>query len=98
MIAAVGGYLMRAEAVKSDSLGRALNELTQEFCMPFVNIRILEGQSQENKDEISRRVTEAITDVTGLPEDAVWVVFDGVGASDWYVGATTVAELRKRST
>ena len=25
--------------------------------MPFVNIRILKGHSQERKDEISRRVT-----------------------------------------
>jgi 4-oxalocrotonate tautomerase len=66
--------------------------------MPFVNIRILEGQSQENKDEISRRVTEAITDVTGLPKEAVWIVYEGVGASDWYVGATTVTELRKRKS
>ena len=66
--------------------------------MPFVNIRILEGQSQENKDEISRRVTQAITEVTGLPKEAVWIVYDGVGATDWYVGATTVADLRKQNT
>ena len=66
--------------------------------MPFVNIRILEGQSQENKDEISRRVTDAISDVTGLPKEAIWIVYDGIEASDWYVGATTVAELRKRKS
>ncbi len=63
--------------------------------MPFVNIRILEGHSQERKDAISRRVTEAISEIAELPKEAVWVVFEDVSADDWYVGATTVSELRK---
>jgi 4-oxalocrotonate tautomerase len=63
--------------------------------MPFVTIRILEGHSQERKDEISRRVTAAISEVAKLPKEAVWVVFQDVTAEDWYVGATTVATLKK---
>jgi 4-oxalocrotonate tautomerase len=66
--------------------------------MPFVNIRILNGHSQQRKDEISRRVTDAISEVAGLPKDAVWVVFEDVTAEDWYVGGTTVAELRKKTS
>jgi 4-oxalocrotonate tautomerase len=65
--------------------------------MPFVNIRILEGHSQQRKDEISRRVTDAVSEVAQVPRDAVWVVFEDVTAEDWYVGGTTVAELRKKS-
>jgi 4-oxalocrotonate tautomerase len=44
--------------------------------MPFVTIRILKGHSQERKDEISRRVTAAVSEIAQLPKDAVWVVFD----------------------
>jgi 4-oxalocrotonate tautomerase len=66
--------------------------------MPFVNIRIIEGQSQQKKDEISRRVTGAICEVTGLPPEGVWVVFEDVGPRDWYAGAVTVEELRKRGS
>ncbi len=65
--------------------------------MPFVNVRILEGHSQERKDEMSRRITSAICDVAQLPPEAVWVVFEDVSATDWYVGATTVQELKKRA-
>lgn len=65
--------------------------------MPFVNIRILRGHSQERKDEISRRVTAAIAEVAQLPKEAVWVVFEDVAAEDWYVGGRTVAELRKQA-
>jgi 4-oxalocrotonate tautomerase len=63
--------------------------------MPFVSIRILEGHSQQRKDEISRRVTDAISEIAEIPKDAIWVVFEDVSADDWYVGATTVSELKK---
>jgi 4-oxalocrotonate tautomerase len=53
--------------------------------VPFVNIRILEGHSPQRKDEIARRVTEAISEVAELPKAAVWVVFEDVARADWYV-------------
>jgi 4-oxalocrotonate tautomerase len=62
--------------------------------MPFVNIRILEGHSQRRKNEISRRVTEAISEVAELPMDAIWVVFEDVAASDWFVGGTPVGQQK----
>lgn len=62
--------------------------------MPFVNIRILEGHSQERKDEMARRITETITDVTKLPKEAVWVVFEDVKPSDWFVGDKSVHKIK----
>ena len=63
--------------------------------MPFVTIRILAGHPQQRKDEISRRVTDAISEVAGLRREAVWVVFEDVTAEDWYVGGETVDALKK---
>ena len=63
--------------------------------MPFVTIQILAGHSQQRKDEMSRRVTEDISEVTGLSKDAIWVVFEDVTAQDWYIGGTTVGELKR---
>ncbi len=63
--------------------------------MPFVTIRILKGHQQERKDEMSRRVTAAISELAGLKKEAVWVVFEDVEAEDWYVGGTTVSELKR---
>jgi 4-oxalocrotonate tautomerase len=65
--------------------------------MPFVNIQILKGHPQARKDEISRRVTEAISEVAQVPKQAVWVVFEDVAAEDWYVGATSVSEMKKQA-
>jgi 4-oxalocrotonate tautomerase len=65
--------------------------------MPFVNIRLIEGRSQQQKDELSRRVTDAISEVLQLPQDDTWVVFEDIPAESWYVGGTTVAERRKKT-
>jgi len=62
--------------------------------MPFVNIQIVKGHSKERKDEISRRVTEAISDVTKLPKEAIWVVFEDVEPEAWYVGGNAVSDIR----
>ena len=64
--------------------------------MPFVSIRILKGHPQARKDEISKRVTAAISELAELPKEAVWVVFEDVEAEDWYVGATSVAAKQKK--
>lgn len=64
--------------------------------MPFVNIRILEGHSQKRKDEISRRVTDAISEVAELPREAIWVVFEDVAASDWFVCGTAVGKPKSQ--
>lgn len=65
--------------------------------MPFVNIRILEGHSQERKDEMSRRIATAISDVTGLPKDVIWIVFEDVSRDDWFVGGTSVSALDRQN-
>ncbi len=62
--------------------------------MPFVNIRILEGHPQARKEEISRRVTAAISEVAELPKEAIWVVFEDVSADDWFVGGRSVKSSR----
>jgi 4-oxalocrotonate tautomerase len=64
--------------------------------MPFVNIRMVAGRSQERKDEISTRVVDALSDVLQLPREDIWVVFEDVPAEDWYVGSERVSELRKK--
>ena len=55
--------------------------------MQFVNITIYEGHDKQRKDEVAKRVTEAISDVCKVPREALWVVFNEVTPPDWYVGA-----------
>ena len=64
--------------------------------MPLVNIQILKGHPQERKDEIARRVVATVSELAKLPPEAVWVVFDELPATDWYVGNTRVDILKKQ--
>ena len=64
--------------------------------MPFVNIRIYEGWGKERLSEIAKRVTAAITDVTQLPREAVWVVFEEVDPPDCYVGGKPGERMAKK--
>lgn len=69
--------------------------------MPFVNIRIVKeviaDDPKGKKDRISKAITAAIRQETGLGNDDVWVVFDEVNARDWYVGVNDVETLRTKS-
>ena len=64
--------------------------------MPFVSIRLIENRSQQQKDEIAKRVNDAISDVLQLPKDDIWVVFEDIPAG-LVCRRTTVAELRKKA-
>jgi phenylpyruvate tautomerase PptA (4-oxalocrotonate tautomerase family) len=65
--------------------------------MPFVNIRILNEHSQETKDKIARRVVAAISEEAKLPLEAIWVTFDDIAPTDWYVADRSVATIRKQA-
>ena len=66
--------------------------------MPFVNIQLVEGHDQHRKDEIAKRVAAAINDVTQIPLEAIWVVFEDVAADDWYVAGQSVAARRQAAS
>ena len=64
--------------------------------MPFVNIRIVEGHSQQRKDEMAKRITAAISEVAEIPRENIWIIFEDVSSDKWYVGADTVTRLRQQ--
>ncbi len=43
--------------------------------MPFVTVEWFEGRSAEQKAELARRITEAMTEVAGTPAEEVWIRF-----------------------
>ncbi|WIY53228.1 4-oxalocrotonate tautomerase family protein [Devosia sp. YIM 151766] len=66
--------------------------------MPFINIRlvreVIASDPEGKKAEIAGKVTDAITEATGLAADDVWVVFEEVAARDWFVGSKSVHTRR----
>jgi 4-oxalocrotonate tautomerase len=66
--------------------------------MPFVNVRLVRqaiaDAPQAKKDEMGREIVKAISKVTGLDEQLVWVTFEEVDDHDWFVGQKNVREIR----
>jgi 4-oxalocrotonate tautomerase len=63
--------------------------------MPFVNIRLYEGHGKERKDELAKRITQAVTDVCKVPPQAVWVVFEEVPPTDWFAAGAPGQPVKK---
>lgn len=65
--------------------------------MPYVHIDWVKGQGDEKRDEVARRVSRAVSDVTGIALTDIWVVFKDIEAKEWYVGDRSVADRRSGS-
>jgi 4-oxalocrotonate tautomerase len=58
--------------------------------MPFVNVKVIEGVfSADQKQDIVRKVTDAMVEVEGENMRPVtWVVVEEVATGDWGIGGT----------
>ncbi|RUT28263.1 hypothetical protein EMQ25_16890 [Arsenicitalea aurantiaca] len=48
--------------------------------MPYVHIDWVAGQSPEKRDDVAKRVSTAVSEVTGLGLGDIWVVFKEIDA------------------
>lgn len=53
--------------------------------MPFVEIHLLEGRSDEQKAEIAKRIEDALVEVAGAPRDHCWVKFSDSARTDFII-------------
>ena len=63
--------------------------------MPFVTIRIVEGVKDESKSRIAKSVARTISEETGIALKSIWVVFEDVRPQEWFVGESSVADMRR---
>ena len=54
--------------------------------MPMIRVDILEGRPEEMKKELAERLTQALSEVMGLPPDATHVVIEEHDKRNWSVG------------
>ncbi len=64
--------------------------------MPYVNVKMYPGRSEEQKREVSRRIVAALMDVCGIPDPA-WcaVVIEEVSPETY--AATAQPEIEAKS-
>jgi 4-oxalocrotonate tautomerase len=54
--------------------------------MPFVEVKLFEGRTREQKAELARRFTDAMVEVGGCSPEAVSIVFEDYAKGDWAEG------------
>jgi len=65
--------------------------------MPYVNVKMLEGRTKEQKEEIIRGVTEVISRVLNKSPEATYVVIEDVPTDNWGIGGKSMTERAKKS-
>mgnify|MGYP001062531182 CR=1 FL=1 len=61
--------------------------------MPFVQIRLWPGRSDEKKAEIIARVTDAVSESLPCPREAVTVLLEEHTKANWGIGGTPASQV-----
>ncbi|HEV7918441.1 MAG TPA: 2-hydroxymuconate tautomerase [Solirubrobacterales bacterium] len=61
--------------------------------MPVITIKMYEGRTREQKDEIAKQITKTMVDVAKTTEDHVWVVFEDMKKSDFAIAGQLQDEV-----
>ncbi len=62
--------------------------------MPYVNIRLIEGVSPEDKKRLIEGATQLLVDVLGKDPTHLVVTIDELSPDNWGIGGRSVRELR----
>ena len=65
--------------------------------MPYINVRILEGATTQQKADVIAGITDVMVKVLGKNPDSTHIVIDEVPLDNWGVKGKSVAEQRKLS-
>lgn len=54
--------------------------------MPVITVAWLEGRTAQQKQQLTKALTEAFVAIANVTPDQVWIVFEDVKRSDWAMG------------
>jgi 4-oxalocrotonate tautomerase len=60
--------------------------------MPFAQLYIAAGRTDEQKKKLIEKVTQAFVDAIGTSPDSVWITVQDVPKTQWGIGGKTLAE------
>ncbi|MBN1276814.1 MAG: 2-hydroxymuconate tautomerase family protein [Deltaproteobacteria bacterium] len=65
------------------------------MCMPIIHIDFLEGRTQEQKEAMMKKVTEAICETLAVEPEKVRIILSEKSTDDISVGGVTLTKLRR---
>ena len=61
--------------------------------MPFAQIYMIEGRTEDQKRAVIEKVSKALVDATGAPEQAIRVWIQEVPNTNWGIAGQTAKDL-----
>ncbi|XKE53339.1 4-oxalocrotonate tautomerase [Sutcliffiella horikoshii] len=72
--------------------GRVKNNQRSESKMPYVTVKMLEGRSEEQKKALVEKVTAAVSETTGAPEEKIVVFIEEMTKGHYAVGGKRLSD------
>jgi 4-oxalocrotonate tautomerase len=72
---------------------RILNWQREEIVMPIVQISMIQGRTPEKKEQLIKKVTEAIIEVLKVPADRVRIVLNEVPKENLGYGGVPLSKV-----
>ncbi|WP_346775146.1 2-hydroxymuconate tautomerase [Bacillus sp. RO1] len=72
--------------------GRVKNIQRSDFNMPYVTVKMLEGRSEEQKKALVEKVTAAVSETTGAPEEKIVVFIEEMTKGHYAVGGKRLSD------
>lgn len=63
--------------------------------MPYVNIKLAGKTEAEQKNELMRKVTDALVDVLQKSPSSVYITIDELQTDNWGIGGKSLTDIRK---
>ena len=60
--------------------------------MPFINVKMLEGRSEEQKRELVKAITDAMVNICGAKSEGTTVVIESLAKEDWAKGGILMSD------
>ena len=60
--------------------------------MPFVNVRMLEGRTTDQKRQLTKAITDAVASICGAKPESTMVVIEEVSRENWAVGGQLISD------
>ena len=60
--------------------------------MPVVNVAMYAGRTDQQKSDLAKAITKAISETAGIPDSATTIIFQDVEKTEWAVGVVMASE------
>ena len=60
--------------------------------MPFINVKMLEGRTHEQKRALAKAITNALVEICNAKADGTMVVIEDIPRDHWARGGTLLSE------